>query len=90
MELGKRYKVVLIPSVMNKVIRPNVEVVGILTKPNLATKFGTDIYTKHYRINQQNNMSLGTIDELKFYLFMDTTGNVEVVADKWIETYVEV
>lgn len=35
-------------------------------------------------------MSLGTIDELKFYLFKDTSDNIEVVADKWIETYVEI
>lgn len=89
MELGKRYKVVLIPSVMNKVIRENVELVGIFNKPKLASRFG-DVYTKHSRINQQNNMSLGDIHSLVFYLFENSDGDVEVIADKWIETYVEI
>lgn len=35
-------------------------------------------------------MSLGDIHSLIFYLFENSDGDVEVVANKWIETYVEI
>ena len=87
MNLGIKYNLILIPSVGVGVIRTNVELVAITNKTRIASQF-MDVYTRHMRIKQQVP-SLSEIDKLTFYVFLNNNEELELRANEWIESYVE-